>query len=141
MRLFRLRTVIVAALSAFSPVAYAQIDLTAHKIQFVKVDRDVKLEVLDWGGYGRSLVLLPGLGDTAHVFDKFVHELTAAYHVFGITLRGYGASTAPPPVVANYTADRLGEDVVQVIDSLNLERPILAGHSVAGEVRMPIQVR
>jgi pimeloyl-ACP methyl ester carboxylesterase len=37
----------------------------------IQVEPDVKLEVLDWGGTGRPLVLLSGLGDTAHVFDKF----------------------------------------------------------------------
>lgn len=141
MRSFRFWAIIVAVLYSFATVAYAQIDSTAHKIQFVKVDRDIKLEVLDWGGNGRPLVLLPGLGDTAHVFDKFALELTATYHVFGITPRGYGASSVPPPVVANYSADRLGNDIVQVIDSLKLERPILAGHSVAGEVLSAVGTR
>jgi hypothetical protein len=40
---------------------------TALKPQFVAVQPDVKLEVLDWGGTGRNLVLLAGLGSTAHV--------------------------------------------------------------------------
>ena len=35
--------------------------------QFVTVAPNVKLEVLDWGGPGRNLVLLAGGGDTAHV--------------------------------------------------------------------------
>ena len=35
---------------------------TALKTQFVEVQRDVKLEVLDWGGAGRSR---PGRGDRA----------------------------------------------------------------------------
>jgi hypothetical protein len=30
--------------------------LPQHKIQFVGVDKDVKLEVFDWGGSGRPLV-------------------------------------------------------------------------------------
>jgi len=115
-------------------VTSAQIDSTPHQVQSVRVTKDVELEVLDWGGSGRPLILLPGLGDTAHVFDKFALELTANYHVFGITPRGYGASSGPEPTSANYAADRLGNDVVAVIDSQNLDRPILAGHSVAGEV-------
>jgi pimeloyl-ACP methyl ester carboxylesterase len=36
-------------------------------------------------------------------------------------------------VTANYTAARLGEDVLAVIDALHLNRPVVAGHSVAGE--------
>jgi pimeloyl-ACP methyl ester carboxylesterase len=102
--------------------------------RFIEVQPDVKLEVLDWGGSGRSLILLPGLGDTAHVFDSFAVKLTANYHVYGITPRGFGTSSAPPPEPSNYSASRLGDDVAAVISTLKLNRPVLAGHSVAGEV-------
>src|ERR1700723_2012058 len=96
-------------------------DPSPHTIQFVTVDENVNLEVLDWGGAGRPLVLLAGLGNTAHVFDEFAPKLTAAYHVYGITRRGFGASSAPAPVLANYSADRLGEDVLAALDALKLD--------------------
>ena len=108
-------------------------DSTPHKVQFVPVEADVKLEVLDWGGTGRPLVLLSGLGNDAHVYDNFALKLTPNYHVYGITRRGFGASSAPPPTVANYNADRLGDDILAVISALNLNRPIVVGHSIAGE--------
>jgi non-heme chloroperoxidase len=107
-----------------------QRDVAPHKIQFVTVDTNVKLEVLDWGGSGRPLVLLAGLGNTAHIFDTFAQKLIPAYHVYGITRRGFGESSAPD---SGYLADRLGDDVLTVIDSLKLNRPILVGHSIAGE--------
>lgn len=98
--------------------------------QFVIVEEGVKLEVLDWGGSGRPLVLLTGLGDNAHVYDQFALKLTSSYHVYGITRRGFGASSVP---TTGYAADRLGEDVLVVLDALKLTRPILAGHSIAGQ--------
>lgn len=106
--------------------------------QFVTVEPGVKLEVLDWGGPengspARALVFLAGLGDTAHAFDDFAPRFTSRYHVYGITRRGFGASSQPAPTGANYSADRLGEDVVAVIDALHLNHPVLAGHSIAGE--------
>jgi len=104
-----------------------------HTIQMVSVEKGVSLEVLDWGGTGRPLVLLTGLGDTAHVFDEFASKLTASYHVYGITRRGRGASSAPEPNATSYTASRLGEDVLAVIDALHLNKPVIAGHSIAGE--------
>jgi non-heme chloroperoxidase len=119
-----------------------QIDLTSPTIQFVVVEKDVRLEVLDWGGSGHPpLILLPGLGDTAHVFDKFALKLVSDYHVYGITPRGFGASSAPPPKTANYSADQLGDDVVTVIDTLKLDGPVVGGHSVAGEVLSSIATR
>jgi pimeloyl-ACP methyl ester carboxylesterase len=112
-------------------------DSSPHTVQFITVDHDVKLEVLDWGGTGRPLIFLTGLGNNAHVFDKFAPKFTATNHVYAITRRGFGASSAPAPAPApangNYSADRLGDDVLAVIDSLKLNRPVLAGHSIAGE--------
>lgn len=107
-----------------------QLDPTPHSVRFITVDNNVKLEVLDWGGSGRPLVLLTGLGDNAHVYDKFAPKLTASYHVYGITRRGFGASSAP---ATGYSADRLGDDVLAVLDSLKLNRPVLMGHSIGGE--------
>jgi len=105
-------------------------DPSLHRISFVTVDKDVRLEVLDWGGSGRPLVLLTGLGNNAHVFDDFAPKLTPDYHVIAITRRGYGASTI---AASGYDANRLGDDVLAVLDSLNLKDPVLVGHSIAGE--------
>jgi non-heme chloroperoxidase len=126
------RTIALAALLLSTAHAQA-IDSTAHTVQFVSVENDVKLEVLDWGGSGRPVVLLTGQGNNAHVYDKFAPKLTATCHVYGITRRGYGVSSHPEPTSANYAADRLGDDVLAVIDALKLNRPVLVGHSLGGE--------
>lgn len=99
---------------------------------FITVQRDVKLEVVDWGGSGsgRPVVLLAGRGQTAHSFEGFAPSLAAFYHVYGITRRGYGASSKP---TTGYLADRLADDVLAVIDSLHLTKPVVAGHSLAGQ--------
>jgi pimeloyl-ACP methyl ester carboxylesterase len=109
------------------------IDSSKHTVQFVTVEPGVKLEVLDWGGTGRPMVLLTGLGNNAHIFDGFAEKLTSKYHVYGITRRGYGVSDTPPVSGDAYSANRLGDDVVAVIDKLRLEKPVLVGHSIAGE--------
>lgn len=102
---------------------------TMPRIRFVAVETGVRLEVVDWGGSGRPVVLLAGGGNTAHVFDDFAPKLTTAYHVYGITRRGFGASDWSPPLRAR---DRLRDDVLAVLDSLKLEKPVLVGHSIAG---------
>jgi pimeloyl-ACP methyl ester carboxylesterase len=110
-----------------------RVDPTAHTTKFITVQAGVTLEVLDWGGQGRNLVLIPGSGNTAHIFDPFATKLALSYHVYGITRRGFGASSVPPPTPANYAADRLGDDVLAVIHALGLVKPVLAGHSLGGE--------
>jgi non-heme chloroperoxidase len=112
-----------------TPKTAWQYSLTKHSQRFVGVDSGVKLEVLDWGGSGRPVVLLAGLGNTAHVFDQIAPKLSADYHVYGVTRRGFGASSAP---ATGYSSDTLADDVLAVLDSLGLERPVLAGHSIAG---------
>jgi pimeloyl-ACP methyl ester carboxylesterase len=104
-------------------------DRSKHRVQFVTVEDGVRLEVLDWGGSGRPVVLLSGLGFTAHVFDDLAEKLTGTYHVYGITRRGYGASSRP---ASGYTEDRLTEDDLRVFDALKLSAPVVAGHSIAG---------
>ncbi|MGB6405785.1 MAG: hypothetical protein WBE31_08250 [Candidatus Sulfotelmatobacter sp.] len=74
MRLFRYCIVTVCV--SFAVAGHAQIDSTPHKVQFVTLDKNAKVEVLDWGGTGQPLILVPGLGDTAHVFDSFALKLT-----------------------------------------------------------------
>jgi non-heme chloroperoxidase len=118
----------MAPLHSQQPPAWK--DPSPHSTQFVTVDKNVRLEVLDWGGSGKPLVLLAGGGDTAHVFDDFAPKLTPSFHVYGITRRGFGESGFSPE---GYGADRLGDDVLAVLDSLKLNRPVLVGHSLGGE--------
>ena len=97
---------------------------------FVTVAPNVRLEVLDWGGSGRDLVLLAGGGNTAHVYASLAPKLAQHFHVYGITRRGAGQSSAPS---SGYTAKQYGDDVVAVLDALHLLNPVLVGHSIAGE--------
>ena len=112
--------------------------VASPRVQSVEVQPGVKLEVLDWGGSGPPLVLLAGLGNSAHIFTDFAPMLTAHFHVYGITRRGYGSSSA---VSVGYTAERLGDDVLAVLDALKLKRPLLVGHSIAGEELSSVATR
>jgi pimeloyl-ACP methyl ester carboxylesterase len=89
----------------------------------------VQLETLDWGGHGRPVVLLAGLGNSAHIFDDLAGQMRARYHVYGVTRRGFGKSSAPKE---GYDTDRLADDVIAALDALKLERVVLVGHSIAG---------
>jgi hypothetical protein len=69
------------ASSTISLIAFAMIsalplhgqdtpDTTKHTVQFVSVEENVKLEVLDWGGSGQPMIFLAGMGDTAQYTDR-----------------------------------------------------------------------
>jgi pimeloyl-ACP methyl ester carboxylesterase len=94
------------------------------------VAENVTLEVLDWGGGGDPLIFVPGLSMNAHAFDDFAPRFTDHHRVIAVTRRGHGHSSWPD---SGYSTERRVEDLRVVMDSLGLERAILAGHSMGGE--------
>lgn len=105
-------------------------DPSPHQARMIGVARGVRLEVLDWGGSGSAMVFLAGAGQTAHSFDTFAPRFRDHYHVYGITRRGFGASSRPE---TGFDATTRASDILAVLDSLHVNRPILVGHSFAGD--------
>lgn len=105
-------------------------DASPHTTSFIAVDDGVQLEVLDWGGEGTPVLLLPGLGATAHSFDVLGPALARHHRVFALTRRGNGGSSRPD---TGYDTPTLARDVLRVLDALRLEKAVLIGHSIAGE--------
>jgi non-heme chloroperoxidase len=116
------------ASSTATPAAWQ--DPSSHTVRFVTVSDGTRIEVLDWGGQGEPLVFIAGLEDAAHMFDDFAPRFTNAFHVIGVTRRGWGASSHPD---TGYSIATLSNDVHAVIDTLHLTRVDLAGHSIAGQ--------
>jgi len=102
-------------------------DKSPHKSDFVNVN-GINLHYLDWGGDGDVLLFLAGMGCNAHIFDDFAPRFTDKFHVMALTRRGHGESDHPN---TGYDADTLTEDIRQFLDSLGIEKVILAGHSMA----------
>jgi pimeloyl-ACP methyl ester carboxylesterase len=105
-------------------------DVAPHESNSIGVDDGVQLEVLDFGGSGSPIVLLPGLGATAHAFDDLAPLLTQKHRVIAITRRGSGYSSKPD---FGFDTARLGQDVLAVMDRLGMQKVLLVGHSIAGD--------
>src|SRR5262245_28459009 len=101
----------------------------SYKSDFVRVN-GIRLHYLDWGGTGDVLLMLPGFGDDASVFDGFAQKFTARFQVIGLTRRGSGQSDKPP--TGYDTATRV-EDLRHFLDAINIERATIIGHSMAGD--------
>ncbi len=89
----------------------------------------VTLHYVDWGGTGPVLLLLTGLGDSAHAFDALAPQLSDRAHVLGLTRRGQGQSDAPE---SGYDPQTLAKDIRAFLDFMKIERTTLVGFSVAG---------
>lgn len=111
-----------------SPPAWT--DPSPHQTRTIAVAPDVRLEVLDWGGSGPAMFFLAGIGGTPHAFDDFAPQFRDRFRVYGVTRRGFGASSQ---AADGYDAATRARDVITVLDSLGVERAILVGHSFAGD--------
>lgn len=103
-------------------------NLPNPKSDFVHVN-GIRLHYLDWGGRGRALIFLTGMGSSPYIFNKFAPRFTDHFRVLALTRRGQGDSDYPE---AGYDADTLVEDIRQFMDYLHIEKAVLAGHSLAG---------
>ncbi len=75
------------------------------------------------------LVLVHSLGCDHSMWDHQLGELARTHRVVALDIRGHGKSDAPD---ADYTLDRLGRDVVDVIDELGIDTFDYCGLSVGG---------
>lgn len=105
------------------------VDKSPHRSGFITVN-GIRLQYLDWGGKGITIVFLPGLGGSAHIFDDIAPKFTDHFRVLGLTRRGQGRSDKPE---TGYDTDTRVEDIRQFLAAMHVRRVILVGHSLAGD--------
>jgi pimeloyl-ACP methyl ester carboxylesterase len=79
-------------------------------------------------GSGPGLVLVHGLGDARQSFAPLVERWRAAFTCVALDLRGHG-DTRGGSDYGPFSAER---DIIGVVETLGLERPLLVGHSLGG---------
>jgi len=89
----------------------------------------------EWSGaeHAPVLVLSNSLGTTHRMWDPQVAAFTAHFRLLRYDTRGHGQSSATP---GPYTIEKLGWDVVQLLDYLQLERVHFCGLSMGGMIGM-----
>jgi len=76
-----------------------------------------------------AVVLINSLGTDLRLWEPQMDELTRHFRVIRYDCRGHGESDVPPNPA---TIDRLGADLVALLDCLNIERAHLCGISLGG---------
>lgn len=76
-----------------------------------------------------ALVLLNSLGTTLHMWDAQAKALESAFFVIRMDTRGHGKS---PLAQAAVTLESLGQDVMDVMDALGIDKAFVCGISMGG---------
>ena len=81
-------------------------------------------------GEGPSLVLVHGITESHHTWDPLISGLSENFDVVALDLRGHGASVMQPP----YDLLTMTGDVHELVEFLDLQSPLMVGHSLGGTV-------
>ena len=101
-------------------------------IQAVELPRGVRLPYVEQGDpSGVPVVLLHGITDSWHSFEGVLPHLPRSIHAFALTQRGHGDASRP---ATGYRPQDFAADVAAFLDALDLERAVIAGHSMGGYV-------
>ena len=105
----------------------------------VAPDVELHVEVRSGDAAAAPVVLVHGLASNLRLWDGVAERLHAAGHtVIAIDQRGHGRSDAPD---AGYDLETAVADLLALIETLDLERPLLAGQSWGGSVVLELAWR
>lgn len=95
------------------------------------VARHLRFNVLEWGDPdARTIVCLHGGHQSAHSWDLVSLSLARNYRVIAPDQRGHGDSEWVRS--GAYTNEEMARDLDALIDVLELDRPLIMGHSMGG---------
>jgi pimeloyl-ACP methyl ester carboxylesterase len=97
----------------------------------------IRLHYLDYGSPSADApfaVLMHGLTANAHAFDGLIQSgLTRNLHGVSVDLRGRGESDKPD---TGYSMSDHARDIIGLLDTLQIDKAILIGHSFGGLLSM-----
>lgn len=105
----------------------------------IPVEPDVALEVaFDGDAAGPPLVLVNAAGTDHRMWDHNLRAFGSRFRLIRYDARGHGSSDVPP---SPYMLDRLGSDLVAVLDALGVARAHVVGASLGGLVALWLAAR
>ena len=94
---------------------------------------DLTFHYVQWGTLGSPIIFIHGITANAFYFQAFADDLASNYRVFAYDLRGRGDSDKPEK---GYSIPLHAADLAALIDQLELDRPIVAGHSLGALIAL-----
>ena len=100
-----------------------------HQDKFIELN-GIRMHYKEWGNKSDpDVLLIHGWTSNSESWTYIAEQIQDKYHVVAPDHRGHGASTKP---VTGYRLRDFVEDMRQLIDALELSRPLIAGNSWGG---------
>jgi pimeloyl-ACP methyl ester carboxylesterase len=106
-----------------------------YPVKQIELDHGTKLAFCDEGEGEQTLVLIHGLGNYIPVWQKNIDILQADFRCIAIDLPGNGLSEDGD---FDYSMKFYAESVSQFIKKMQLEKVVLCGHSMGGQVALTL---
>ncbi len=102
-----------------------------YAVQKQQISNNITIGYMDEGSGNQTIVFVHGLGSYAPAWKKTIAGLKDHFRCIAIDLPGYGRSSK-----GNYAASMsfYADAIHEFLDSLGLEKVVLAGHSMGGQI-------
>jgi pimeloyl-ACP methyl ester carboxylesterase len=98
--------------------------------------RDLRMHYVQ-AGTGDPVVLIHGFPETSYEWRHQLKALSERYAVFAPDMRGFGRTDKPG---ARVTRALLGQDVINFMDALGIERATVVGHDWGGIIAFKVAI-
>ena len=99
----------------------------------IKTINDVAVNYIDYGEGHNTIVLLHGWGQNIEMMKPVGDRFKKNSRIIIVDLPGFGMSGEPTYI---WTLNDYVECVKELLDKLEIENPILAGHSFGGKISL-----
>ncbi len=94
---------------------------------------DLTFHYVQWGEQGSPIVCIHGITANAYCFQALADQVAATHRVIAYDLRGRGDSDKPE---SGYSIPIHAADLADILDALELERPVIVGHSLGAMIAL-----
>lgn len=100
--------------------------------KIVELPGRVRLDYVEQGDpAGIPVVMLHGITDSWHSFERVLPRLPASIHAFALSQRGHGDSDRP---ATGYDPRDFAADVAAFMDAVEVGPAVIVGHSMGGTI-------
>lgn len=113
------------------PIEYNDLDY-GYDVKYSEV-RNINVAYIDEGSGNQTILLIHGLGTYAKGWTENIDVLSENHRVIAVDLPGYGKSDKGH---YKYTMDFYAQVLTELMNNLNIDKAIVAGHSMGGQIAM-----